>query len=65
MDTKVTLRAAQAHRDAEVRRLNSEAAKRYLAKRETAASAGMIREVLTGVVFVTTAVAVIVIALAL
>lgn len=50
---KTALRNSQTQRDAEVRRLNSEAAKRYLAKRETQASTGLIRDTLAGVVFIT------------
>jgi len=62
---KTTLRAAQAQRDTECRRLNSAAATRYLAKSEKRASTGLIREVLAGVVFFTTAIVMIVIFLAL
>jgi hypothetical protein len=63
-DTEV-LRATQAQRDTEARRLNSEAAKRYLTKRATAASTGLIRETLIGVVFITALVIVTVIVLAM
>jgi hypothetical protein len=62
---KTALRAAQARRDDELRHLNTTAAKRYLGAKAQQQSTGLIREVLAGVVFVTTAVAVIVIALAL
>jgi hypothetical protein len=52
MDTK-TRRDAQYLRDHEARRLNSEAAKRYLASKEKQASTGLIREMLAGVLFFT------------
>lgn len=62
---KTTLRAAQSQRDTEARRLNSAAATRYLAKREAQVSTGLIREMLAGVVFITTMIAMVVIMLAL
>ena len=62
---KKTLRAEQTRRDDEVRRLNTASAKRYLSTREARASTGLIREVLSGVVFATTAVIVLVVVLAL
>jgi hypothetical protein len=62
---KTTLRANQRQRDDEMRRLNREAATRYLATRETQASTGLIREMLKGIVFFTLMMVAIVVILAL
>jgi hypothetical protein len=62
---KTALRAAQAQRDAEARRLNGEAAKRYLTKRSVKASSGLIREALATLTLVVVVTTVVVIALAM